>query len=47
MEASGGTIALESRPGHGTSFTLSWKALPFGIELSQRETGELQRQREN
>ena len=47
MEASGGTIALESRPGHGTSFTLSWKALPFGVELSQRETGELQRQREN
>jgi len=47
MEASGGTIALESRPGHGTSFTLSWKALPFGVELSQRESSELQRQREN
>ncbi|HKO90980.1 MAG TPA: ATP-binding protein [Polyangiaceae bacterium] len=47
MEASGGTIALQSRPGHGTSFTLSWKALSFGIELSSREPGELQRQREN
>jgi PAS domain S-box-containing protein len=43
MEASGGTIRLESTPGRGTSFTLSWRAFKAGSEPAPKleATGEL------
>jgi PAS domain S-box-containing protein len=34
MEASGGSIALESAPGHGTCFTLSWNAASLEVAES-------------
>jgi PAS domain S-box-containing protein len=43
MEASGGTIRLESAPGQGTRFTLSWRAL----SVEPHSPIELQRERKN
>jgi PAS domain S-box-containing protein len=45
MEASGGSILLESAPGQGTKFTLSWQALDLGVQPNV--PAELQREREN
>ncbi len=36
MEASGGTISVESTPGRGTAFTLSWRALSLGPDTDSR-----------
>jgi len=46
MEASGGSIRLESEPGRGTSFTLSWRALS-GAPARSQSVEPLQDQREN
>lgn len=47
MEASGGTIRLDSELGRGTSFTLSWRALGAGAATAQPGPLSLQHQGEH
>jgi signal transduction histidine kinase len=47
VEASGGTIRVESTPGLGTCFTLSWRALQPSERGEPEKLAALQHQREN